>query len=61
MKTIQWLVLHSGDKLVMKENHHVVDKESKLKFLNDNLQGQIKHYPAWLQETASHIELEIIR
>tara|TARA_R110000822_G_scaffold275773_1_gene397888 strand:+ start:21356 stop:21544 length:189 start_codon:yes stop_codon:yes gene_type:complete len=57
--TRQYLVLHSGDRTLMKFNYWVEDIEAKTKYLNDALQDQLKYYSKDIKETASHIELEL--
>lgn len=57
--TRQYLVLHSGDRTLMKFNYWVEDIATKTKYLNDTLEEQLKYYPKDIKEAASHIELEL--
>lgn len=57
MRVNKYLVLVSGDMILMQEGVHVANLKSTEQYCNANMKHQLKYYPKDIQETASHIEL----
>jgi hypothetical protein len=52
----KYLILYSGDKILMQSRCFVIDKNKSQDYCNTNLKDQIKIYPKDIRDTASHIE-----
>ncbi len=53
----KYLVLHSGDRILMQEGIITVCIKAHENFLNENLEKELTYAPRDIRETASHIEL----
>lgn len=57
MKVNKYLVLHSGDKILISTNLNVPCINTAQNHLNSNLEQELRWFKKDVQESASHIEL----
>jgi hypothetical protein len=56
----KYLVLHSGDRILMSANLFVADIHYSQKFFNGNIKTELKSYKPDVQQTADYIELIMV-
>jgi len=57
MKVHKYLVLHSGDRILLQPNMSIEDITTATEYYNKYLEEQVKYCITDIKEAASHIEL----